>query len=206
MGLVTRKPVFGVSDKVRFKPASWTTETSKKIENALEASLDMMVSNTRITKALIRLCGCTVWSAPVLFANPEDRFSHVEAQMICLNYMWMSSDIHFTISRALTRSSKGHSSNFELSIVWVKRCFFVRHNLFIKRLYCLFHFQKTYCGYTKYILVCETTLCRRQLWRLCKLTKTRTNRRPWSVSKPLGTLILSLKSWFAKKCKMTKIT
>ena len=33
-------------------------------------SLDMMLSNKRITKALIRLHRCTGWSAPLLFANP----------------------------------------------------------------------------------------------------------------------------------------
>ena len=35
----------------------------------------MVLSNKRIIKALIRLRGCTGWSAPLLFANPEDRFS-----------------------------------------------------------------------------------------------------------------------------------
>ena len=30
----------------------------------------MILSNKRITKALIRLCGCAGWSAPFLFANP----------------------------------------------------------------------------------------------------------------------------------------
>ena len=69
MGLVARKPVFGVSNKVRFKPAFSATETSQKIEIALEASLGMIFSNTGITQALIRLCGCAGWSAPLLFAN-----------------------------------------------------------------------------------------------------------------------------------------
>ena len=41
----------------------------------------MILSNKRITKALIRLRVCAGWSAPVLFANPEDRFTHVEAQL-----------------------------------------------------------------------------------------------------------------------------
>ena len=39
-------------------------------------------SNKRITKALISLGGCAGWSAPLLFANPEDRFSCVEVYMI----------------------------------------------------------------------------------------------------------------------------
>ena len=38
------------------------------------------------TKVLIRLRRCAGWSVPLLFANPEDRFSHVEANistMLC---------------------------------------------------------------------------------------------------------------------------
>ena len=31
----------------------------------------MILSNKRITKALIRLCGCPGWSGPVLFAKPQ---------------------------------------------------------------------------------------------------------------------------------------
>ena len=53
MGLVVRKPVFGVSNKRSFKPVSSATETSWKIEISLVASLDMILSNKRITKALI---------------------------------------------------------------------------------------------------------------------------------------------------------
>ena len=44
----------------------------------------MKLSKKRITKALIRLHGCEGWSAPVLFANPEDRFSRVFAQICAL--------------------------------------------------------------------------------------------------------------------------
>ena len=51
----------------------------RKIEISLVASLDMVLSNERITKALIRLRGCAGWSAALLFANTEDRFSRVEA-------------------------------------------------------------------------------------------------------------------------------
>ena len=42
----------------------------------------MALSKKRITKALIRLRGCAGWSAAVLFENPEDRFSRVEAHVI----------------------------------------------------------------------------------------------------------------------------
>ena len=68
--LDARKPVIQVYDKVGLKPVSSATETSWKIEIWLEASLDIVLSNKRITKVLIRLPGCAGWSRPVLFANP----------------------------------------------------------------------------------------------------------------------------------------
>ena len=71
LGLVARKPVFGVSDKASFKPVSSAIETSKKIDISLEASLDTKLGNKRKTKALIRLRVCAGWSAPLLFANPR---------------------------------------------------------------------------------------------------------------------------------------
>ena len=83
MDLVARKHVFGVSVKACFKPVSSATETSYKTEISLEASLDMTLSKKRITKALISLRGCAGWSAPVLFVNPEDRFSRVEVHIWC---------------------------------------------------------------------------------------------------------------------------
>ena len=39
----------------------------------------MLLSDKRIPKALFSLRGCAGWSAPLLFAHPEDRFSRVEA-------------------------------------------------------------------------------------------------------------------------------
>ena len=70
MGLVARKPVFGVSVKARLKLVSSAGETSLKIEISSVAGLDMILSKRQITKALIRLRGCAGWSAPLLFANP----------------------------------------------------------------------------------------------------------------------------------------
>ena len=69
IGLIGRKPVFRDSDKARVKPVSSASETSYKIEISPVPSLHMIVSKMRITKALIRLCQCACWSAPVLFAN-----------------------------------------------------------------------------------------------------------------------------------------
>ena len=65
MGLDATKPVFGVSDKASFKPVSSATETSKKIEISLVASLHRVLSQKRITKMLIRLvCACVVSKLP----------------------------------------------------------------------------------------------------------------------------------------------
>ena len=66
-----RKPDFGISDKVRFQPACSATKTTQKIEFFLVVILDMILSNKGIKKALIRLCECAGWSAPLLFANPR---------------------------------------------------------------------------------------------------------------------------------------
>ena len=50
---------------------------ARKNEILLVASLDMVLSKTQITKALIRLRGCAGWSVPVLFVNPRRQvFSH----------------------------------------------------------------------------------------------------------------------------------
>ena len=45
MGWDMRKPVLGVSDKLRFKPVCLATETSQKNEISLEASIDMILYN-----------------------------------------------------------------------------------------------------------------------------------------------------------------
>ena len=66
MGLHVRKPVLQVSDEVRFKPTCSATETSYKIEISLIAILDIILSDKRIKKALIRLCGYVGWSARVV--------------------------------------------------------------------------------------------------------------------------------------------
>ena len=76
------KPIFRVSDKVSLKPLFLATETSEKIEISPVASLDMLLSEKQITMTLISLPGHAGWSVPLLFANPEDRFSLVETHIV----------------------------------------------------------------------------------------------------------------------------
>ena len=73
MGLTETKPVFGVSNKVRLKPVSSATENSYKIEISPVASLDMILSKTRITKVLISR-GCILVCAYVVPKPPKIEF------------------------------------------------------------------------------------------------------------------------------------
>ena len=60
---------------------------ARKLKFRLLASLDMICSKMRITKALKSLSGWAGWSAPLLFANPKDRFSllgRVAQSVTCL--------------------------------------------------------------------------------------------------------------------------
>ena len=79
MTLVTRKPVFGVCDQIRLKPACSAIETSKGLE-----SRGIILSRRQTTKALIRLRGCAGWSAPLLFAYGKKRF--LMKWLICKYY------------------------------------------------------------------------------------------------------------------------
>ena len=97
MGRHARKPVFGVSEKARLKPVFSATETSKKIEISLVASLAMVLSKKRIKKALISLRGRTGWSAPLLFANSRRQ---VEADSI-QRHLRLSNCVDFCSPRHL---------------------------------------------------------------------------------------------------------
>ena len=55
---VTRKRVFGICDQVRLKPTCSAPGTSQGIEILDIASIDIILSKQRTTKALIRLRGC----------------------------------------------------------------------------------------------------------------------------------------------------
>ena len=95
MGIVARKPVFEVSTKASFKPVSSATETILKIGISPVASLHIIFSKKRITKAIVRLRGSAGWSAPVLFANPRRQvFSHRD---LYLNWYFRTFDINTLI-------------------------------------------------------------------------------------------------------------
>ena len=48
----------------------------------MEDNLTSILSKSKQQKGLIRLPGCTGWSAPLLFASDKVRFSHVEAHIM----------------------------------------------------------------------------------------------------------------------------
>ena len=78
-----RKPVFGVSDQLKLKPACSASETSYSLESSAIASRDIILSRQRKTKALIRLRGRAGWSALLLFPyGINSFFFHDVAQML----------------------------------------------------------------------------------------------------------------------------
>ena len=81
MSLDTRILVFWVCDQVRLKRACAATEASWSLELSDIETRYIMLSRQWTTKALIRLRGCACWSAPLLFANGINRFSHDVAQI-----------------------------------------------------------------------------------------------------------------------------
>ena len=99
--LVTRKPVFGVCDQSRLKPACSATKTSKKLEILDIETRGIILSKQRITRALTRLRRCAGWSAPLLFAYGYNRFSHDVAPSL---YYKKTRYVTMTLSRyCLTR-------------------------------------------------------------------------------------------------------
>ena len=79
---------FRVSDEARLKPVYSATETSKKSETWLVASLDMIFKKKKNKKGADQ-------SASLLFANPEDRFSSVKAHILL--YVFMSMHLEFVL-------------------------------------------------------------------------------------------------------------
>ena len=74
MDLKATKPVFGVSDRARLKPVSFSYRDYLKIKISPVAISDILLSKKQITKALISLHGCAGWSVPLLFTNPKTDF------------------------------------------------------------------------------------------------------------------------------------
>ena len=56
--LVTRKPVFGICDEARHKPACAATEARQRLEISEIDTRGIILSRQQKTKALIRLRGC----------------------------------------------------------------------------------------------------------------------------------------------------
>ena len=82
MCLVKRKPVFGVFEQVRLKPASAATEASYRLEILDIETGYIILSRQWTIKVLIRLRRCEGWSAPLLVAYGINRFSHDVTQVL----------------------------------------------------------------------------------------------------------------------------
>ena len=67
LGLNARRPVFGVYEGLQDSNQPAQLHVAKKAEILSVASLSIILSRGRTTKALIRLRGCVGWSAPLIF-------------------------------------------------------------------------------------------------------------------------------------------
>ena len=67
MSLITRKPVFGVCDQVRLKPACSAIEARYRLEITDIETRGILLSRQQTTKMLIRLHRCSGLSASLLF-------------------------------------------------------------------------------------------------------------------------------------------
>ena len=79
MSIDATKPVFRVSDKIIPKTSilSHCESLDRNSEVSLGASLNTILFNLRIAKALIRLRRCASWSVPLLFADPNFRIPRI---------------------------------------------------------------------------------------------------------------------------------
>ena len=74
-----RKPVFGVSDQVRYKPGCTATENGQRFEiSDLLSGLYYLCSENKGTD---QLCGYREADRVFVFAYAKSRFSHDEALM-----------------------------------------------------------------------------------------------------------------------------
>ena len=75
LGLVARKTLSsGFLTKRHSNQSAQLQRLARKFKFSPEESLDMLLLNKRITKALSRLRKCAGWSAPLLFANLRRQF------------------------------------------------------------------------------------------------------------------------------------
>ena len=82
LSLVTRKPVVGVCNQLKLKPACSATQISSGLEISATVSRGIILSRQWTTKVLIRLRKCAGWSAPLLFAYGINWFFHDVAHFI----------------------------------------------------------------------------------------------------------------------------
>ena len=68
------KPVFGVCDQLKLKPACSAIEASWSHETANTETRDIILSRQWTTKVLIRLWVCAGWSASLLFPYSKTGF------------------------------------------------------------------------------------------------------------------------------------
>ena len=78
-----RKPVFGVTDQVKYESAQL-----QRLVRMLKVNMEQVYISYRkqILKALIRLRGCPGWCVPLFFVCIKVRFSHVGTHIVLIKF------------------------------------------------------------------------------------------------------------------------
>ena len=120
-----------VCDQVRLKPVCSATETSKRLETLGLATVGIILSKEWTNKLLTRLCGCTVWSEPLLITYCINRFSHEVAHLIPNMVTFMKFNPNWPFSGVVQD--------------WRSMCvLFFRHSWSA-----IFHFHHSHCNKTR---------------------------------------------------------
>ena len=78
-----RKPAFCICEKQRRRSARGNHEADQHFCFRYTHSTIPLLRKIRNFKPLTIFCGCTAWFVSDQVGNPEDRFSHDEAHIIC---------------------------------------------------------------------------------------------------------------------------
>ena len=81
MSHVMRKPVYAIYEQQRRRSACASAQSDQRLCCSLPRSHDTSSFYTPNFQPLPSFCGCAGWFESTLVANPEDRFSHDEAQI-----------------------------------------------------------------------------------------------------------------------------
>ena len=97
MGLNTRKPVFGVSEQQRRRPACWSAQSDQRLCYSLIGKYHILTFYKQIFNFLASLCSCRDWFESRFVGNPEYRFSRDESHISASSWDLYSFEVNIRL-------------------------------------------------------------------------------------------------------------